>query len=396
MLFRGRTHLPLADRGPLRVMFITTFMPVGGAETLLVDLVRRLDRTRFAPELCCLKHLGPLGEVLAQEVPTFTGLLANKYDLRVLPRLTRLFRERQIDAIVTVGAGDRMFWGRLAAAAAGVPAVLCALHSTGWPDRIQRLNRMLNPLTDSFIGVAERHGRYLVDSEGFPPEKVRVIPNGIDINRFAPRPLDADLRAQWNIGPDDPTAGIVAALRPEKNHDLFLEMAQRVLRTTPQAKFLIVGDGAERARLEAKAGELGVAAAVRFCGNQSDVPKMLSLMDVVLLTSHVEAAPVSILEAMACGKPIVSTRVGSVSEMALHGETGWMVQPGDANDLAKRVTELFRDPAMARKFGETGRQRVVEKYSVELMVKGYEDLITEIYASKAGSQPRPQRELVGA
>jgi glycosyltransferase involved in cell wall biosynthesis len=244
--------------------------------------------------------------------------------------------------------------------------------------------------------VAERHGRYLVDSEGFPPEKVRVIPNGIDINRFAPRPLDADLRAQWNIGPDDPTAGIVAALRPEKNHDLFLEMAQRVLRTTPQAKFLIVGDGAERTRLEAKAGELGVTAAVRFCGNQSDVPKMLSLMDVVLLTSHVEAAPVSILEAMACGKPVVSTRVGSVSEMALHGETGWMVQPGDANDLAKRVTELFRDPVMARKFGEIGRQRVVEKYSVELMVKGYEDLITEVYASKVASQPRPQRELIGA
>ncbi|HVW00851.1 MAG TPA: glycosyltransferase [Planctomycetaceae bacterium] len=396
MFFRGRTHLPLADRGPLRVMFITTFMPVGGAETLLTDLVRRLDRTRFIPELCCLKHLGPLGEVLAQEVPTFTGLLSNKYDVRVLPRLTGLLKERQIDAIVTVGAGDRMFWGRLAAAAAGVPVVLCALHSTGWPDKIQRLNRMLTRLTDAFIGVADRHGRFLVDNEGFPPEKVRVIPNGIDINRFAPRPIDPALRARWNVGPNDPTAGIVAALRPEKNHDLFLEMAQRVLPTNPQAKFLIVGDGAERARLEEKARELGVTGAVRFCGNQSDIPTMLSLMDVSLLTSHVEAAPVSILEAMACGKPVVSTRVGSVSEMALHGETGWLVQPGDVNDLAKRVTELFRDPAMSQRFGETGRRRVVEKYSVELMVKGYEELLTEVYASKATSAPRSQRELVGA
>jgi len=105
---------------------------------------------------------------------------------------------------------------------------------------------------------------------------------------------------------------------------------------------------------------------------------------------------VSILEAMACGKPVVSTRVGSVSEMALHGETGWLVHPGDVNDLAKRVTELFRDPAMSQRFGEIGRRRVVEKYSVDLMVKGYEELLTEIYASKATSIPRPQRELVGA
>jgi glycosyltransferase involved in cell wall biosynthesis len=82
--------------------------------------------------------------------------------------------------------------------------------------------------------------------------------------------------------------------------------------------------------------------------------------------------------------------------MLLHGETGWLVQPGDANDLAKRVTELFRDPVMSQKFGETGRQRVVEKYSVELMVKGYEDLITEVYTSKTTNPTRPQRELVGA
>src|SRR5438067_877058 len=101
--------------GTLRLMFVHTFMPVGGAETLLVNLIRRLDRTRFAPEICCLKFPGPLGEVMAGEIPVFSHLLGGKYDLRVPPRLTRLLLRRRIDAVVTVGAGDRMFWGRLAA-----------------------------------------------------------------------------------------------------------------------------------------------------------------------------------------------------------------------------------------------------------------------------------------
>jgi hypothetical protein len=128
-MFARPTIVPPEDRDPLRVMFVITCMPVGGAETLLVNLVRRLDRSRFSPEVCCLKYFGPLGEVLAAEIPAFTGLLAHKYDLQVFGRLTRLLRQRRIDAVVTVGTGgDKMFWGRLAAYRAGVPVILSALH----------------------------------------------------------------------------------------------------------------------------------------------------------------------------------------------------------------------------------------------------------------------------
>ncbi len=133
MLSRRSKLPPLADRGPLRVMFVITSMPVGGAETLLAELVRRMDRTRFRPEFCCLKRLGPLGEVLAEEVPAYSGLLADKYDFAVLGRLAGLLRRRRIDAVVTVGCGDKMFWGRLAAWLSGVPVVCAALHSTGFP-----------------------------------------------------------------------------------------------------------------------------------------------------------------------------------------------------------------------------------------------------------------------
>ncbi len=118
---------PESGARPLRVMFVQTDMRVGGAEMITANVIRRLDRRRFAPELCCLKHRGALGESLAEEIPVHYGLLAGKFDLRVWPKLTELLRRRRIDAVITVGAGDKMFWGRLAACRVGVPVILSAL-----------------------------------------------------------------------------------------------------------------------------------------------------------------------------------------------------------------------------------------------------------------------------
>ncbi|HEV3005109.1 MAG TPA: glycosyltransferase [Pirellulales bacterium] len=384
---------PPADRGPLRVMFVITCMPVGGAETLLVNLVRRLDRSRFEPELCCLKFLGPLGEELAGEVPSFTGLLSHKYDLRVLGRLTRLLRERRTDAVITVGTGgDKMFWGRLAAWRAGVPVIASALHSTGLPDQVEWLNRRLEPLTDAFIAVARSHAMYLSRCEGCPPHKVRVVPNGVDVERFGRRAPPPGLRDAIGLPPDAPVAAIVAALRPEKNHELFLRAAALVRAAVPAARFLVVGDGAQRGRLETLAGELCIAEAVHFVGTRSDVPELLSLADVLALSSHMEANPVSILEALACEKPVVATRVGSVPETVKEGVNGYLVPAGDAQRMAERLAAVMSDPALAHRLGQAGRRLVLADWSLERMVEGYQDLIHEIYCAKAGGGTREKTD----
>ncbi len=367
---------------PIRVMFVNTSLEVGGAETLLVNLVRRLDRRRFAPEVCCLKAKGQLGELLSAEVPVFGDLLRSKFDLRIFGRLTRLFRARKMDAVVTVGAGDKMFWGRLAARRAGVPVIASALHSTGWPDGVGRLNRLLTPLTDMFIAVAAPHGRHLVEREGFPEAKVTVIPNGVDVDRFQPRPANPHLRRQLGIPADAPLAGILAALRPEKNHAMFLQVAAGVRRAIPAAHFLIIGDGSERPELERLARENEVTDCVHFLGTRNDVPELLGLLDVLLLTSHNEANPVSILEGLACGKPVVATRVGSVPESVLDEQVGYLVEPGSADAMTRRVVELLRDPDLSQALGAAGRRHVVNLWSLERMVKGYEDLLTQLYLEK--------------
>ena len=380
---RLRQLLPPEDRGPYKVMFVITNMPVGGAETLLVNLVRRLDRTRFAPELCCLKHFGPLGEVLAREVPAFEGLLANKYDFGVLGRLTRLLRTRRIDAVVTVGTGgDKMFWGRLAAWRAGVPVILSALHSTGLPDHVEFPNRLLTPLSDGFIGVAQAHGAYLAAAEGCPARKVFVIPNGVDVNAFKPSAPNEGLRAALGLPPQAPLALIVAALRPEKNHELFLQAVARVTRQLPEARFLLVGDGPRRSALEELSRSLGIQDRVLFLGTRSDIPQLLSIADVLVLSSHMEANPVSILEALACGKPVVAPRVGSIPETIEDGMNGYLFPAGDEAQLAARLGHLLECPEQARRMGAIGRERVVAHWSLERMVEGYQDLIDRIYRSK--------------
>jgi glycosyltransferase involved in cell wall biosynthesis len=294
-----------------------------------------------------------------------------------------------------------MFWGRLAARRAKVPVVISALHSTGWPDGINWLNRRLTPLTDAFVAVAQPHARHLVEIENLPAKRVCIIPNGVDIEKY--RPLSAtgsasipsppsqsptksmshfNLRTQIGIPRSAPLVGIVAVLRPEKNHEMFLRVAARIRRDVPEAHFLIIGDGPRRAELELLASQLGLTDCVHFLGRRQDIPSLLQLLDVFVLCSHMEANPVSILEALATGKPVVSTAVGSIPATVLDGVTGYLVEPGDELTMARRISQLLQDPAQAHRLGAAGRRHVVDHWSLERMVEGYENLIEQVYRGK--------------
>lgn len=390
---------PLEDRGPLKIAFLITSMPIGGAETLLVNLMRRMDRHRVRPQVVCLKEKGPLGEQIADEFPVHSELIRHRYDVGILNRLRKIFLEEEIDGVVTVGAGDKMFWGRLAARWAGLPVILSALHSTGWPDGVGRANRLLTGLTDSFIAVANSHGRFLVEFEKFPARKVEIIPNGVDTERFqfsvnARRAM----RKEWGWDNDVPVCGVVAALRPEKNLFRFLQAAGWVRKELPNAGFVIVGTGPEEDRLRAEAKRLDLESAVRFLGARHDVPEVLSGFDLFSLTSDNEASPVSILEAMSTELPVVCTDVGSVRESVLEGETGWVVPTGDSIAMSQAWTKMLSDCPTSKAFGKRARQHVVETNSLESMTNGYMKLIESVYQAKAtgaaySSSSLPQLEL---
>jgi len=274
-----------------------------------------------------------------------------------------------------------MFWGRLAARLARVPVVISALHSTGWPDSVGRLNRWLTPWTDAFIGVADAHAEHLIAKEGFPREKVHAIFNGVDTSIFAPGD-GAAKRRELGLPLNAPIVGILAALRPEKNHELFLEGAKQIQQQLPDAHFVLVGDGPGREQLEKLANELGIAAVTHFLGSRSDVPEVLRTLDVLALTSHNEASPVSILEALSSGIPVVASEVGSVPETVLPDITGQLFSAGDLDAYVSHTVELLRNPTLRTEMGNEGRRRVSQHWSLKAMVSGYEALIEKIYAQK--------------
>jgi glycosyltransferase involved in cell wall biosynthesis len=380
---------------PLKVHFVVTSLPVGGAETLLVNLVQGMDRTNFSPEVICLKEAGQLGPVVSEFAPLTSNLICHKWDARVHLRLTRHFRQRGADAVITVGAGDKMFWGRLAAWHASVPVICSALHSTGWPDGIGRLNRCLTAITDGFIAVARNHAQHLIDGEKFPEDRVFMIPNGIDVHRFCPDRCKRDwLRLLLQVPENCPLVGIVAALRKEKNHAQFIDAAVAVISRHPNAHFVIVGDGPERTPLEQKVQGLDSKRHFHFLGNRNDTHHLLAGLDVFCLTSLNEANPVSILEALSCGIPVVSPDVGSISETVICGKTGHLTRCGCADSTANAVIQLLNHPELASRMGAEGRKVVAANWSLKSMVDGYEALIEKLYRRKAAARGLPEWQRV--
>ncbi|MEM9940644.1 MAG: glycosyltransferase [Planctomycetota bacterium] len=373
-----------SETRPLRVMFLLTSMPIGGAETLLVNMVRKMDRNRCIPMIACLKEKGVLGEEISSEVEVFDQLIHHKFDFSVVGRLKKIFVQNQVDAVVTIGAGDKMFWGRIAARRAKVPVILSALHSTGWPDGVGRLNRFLTGITDGFIAVARQHADFQIREEGFPQDKVFLIPNGIDTEHFQfLESARLDWRKQLGIDLSAPTVGIVAALRPEKNHDLFLNAAQLVKSQMPDSQFIIAGDGPERQRLEKLAQQTKLHSSVKFIGSTKDVRGVLCACDLFALTSRNEASPVSIMEALACSRPVVATDVGSVDESVIEGETGFLVSSDDSQAMAQSWLTILGDASLRQKLGRQGRQHIVRSSSLESMTRNYVELIETLYDRKS-------------
>jgi glycosyltransferase involved in cell wall biosynthesis/CelD/BcsL family acetyltransferase involved in cellulose biosynthesis len=402
------SRAPTAERAsghpqePAGVAFVITRLAAGGMERAVLDLISRLDRRHFRPLVCCIKPRrsdggdgGPAARAFPPEVeraldgvPVYEGLSASKLDVRPLLRLTRILRRHRTKVVFAVGGRDALFWGPLAGKVARVPVIVGALHSMR-PGMLLWLNRLLLRRADAVVAVAEGLREYLVDKERIPAGRVVVIHNGIEPRSFsAPSNGDA-LRDALGLQPGAPLVGIVAGLRKVKNHDTFLQAAALVVREFPEARFLVVGDGPERERLERLRHELGLDEAVIFLGHRTDVPEIMSALEVFTLTSRSEAFPIAVLEAMAAGKPVVSTNVGAVGEAVVDGETGYLVQPGSVEALARAVCELLRNRERAKKMGSAGRSRVRSHFTLDASAATTQQLLQALLRQK-GALPRAE------
>ncbi len=358
----------------ITVLFLQTQMVVGGAEMVWAQLIEKIDRKKFRPLVCCLYEAGPVGERLKSSgVQVFEHLSTSRWDLKGLFRLAGLLRSEKVDILYMINQPVPQLWGTLAGKMAGVRALSSSIHSTGKISRIRRrllINRFTFPFVKKITCLSESHKKYLIEQEGINPAKLEIVTNGIDLSRFDSNSRE-EYRKLLGVPADGYAVGILAMLRPEKAHDVFLKTAQNVLKEIPKTHFFIVGDGPERQKLEALAKSLGIEEHIHFLGVRNDVHKILQALDVAVLSSHpvVETLSIAVLEYMAAARPVVATRVGSTPELVKDGESGFLFEPGDSAGLAKGILQLLRDPDLARRMGEKGRQKVASQYTADHMVQ---------------------------
>lgn len=364
----------------------------------MTDLVTDAGARGHAPHVVCLRRAGQLASELSRDLYTvqsksFRGSMLAPLGLaRTLCALT--------PDVVHLHSGV-WYKGAYACRLAGIRPVVFTDHGRPRPDGVvqRSLDGLGARMTDRVVAVSAPLAEYLATRLHVRRDRLEVIPNGI---RMPPPVALADvekLRSDLRIAPGVPVVGAIGRLDPIKAYDLLLS-AFAMLRVSLGISsggpvLVIVGDGPEREVLERRAVELNLGESVRFVGWRHDIPQLLGLMDVFVLSSDSEGTSLSLLEAMASGTAVVATAVGGTPDVIGPSGAGTLVQPRDAGVLAGAIQALLVDPEQRREMGRLGRARVQQAYSFEAMATSYQDCYDRLLASSAGEAGAARNAPVG-
>jgi glycosyltransferase involved in cell wall biosynthesis len=382
--------------GQLRVVCqVLHGLRIGGAEVLAARLARGLCGSyRFL--FACLDELGTLGEALKDEgFPVHVIGRRPGADWSCALRLASLMRRERVD-LLHAHQYTPFFYGTAARLIYRRPPVLFTEHGRTFPDypRPKRIiaNRILLRRCDRVIGVGETVRRALVDNEGFPPTRVGVIYNGIDLAPFRDPGRDRNsVRRELDLDDGDFVIAQVARLDSLKDHATAIRMLERVATACTGARLVIVGEGPELSTVQGLIEGRGLESNVRILGLRGDVARLLAAADIGLLTSVSEGIPLALIEAMAAGLAVVSTYVGGVREVVEAGVTGLLVPAGDDAALAEAVLRLAGDASLRVRMGRLGRERAGRNFSELQMHNMYCNVYKEMFENNGAW--RPQRTI---
>lgn len=382
---------------PVRVMRIIARLNIGGPAIYTVLLTQRLNPERFESTLVTGQVSPNEGDMsyLAREkgvepyvIPELGREIHWRNDLIVLWKLVRLMR-RMRPAIVDTHTAKAGMLGRVAAKLAGVPIIVHTFHghvfhsyfSPRTTQLFLMIERTLARFTDAIITVSPKQRDEILGYGIGRPEHVHAIDLGLELRRFVEEmPQQGILRHELGVNADTPLVGMIGRLVPVKNHHLFLDAAQQALTQRADIHFAILGDGELRDELERHAAELQITGNVHFLGFRPNSPAMFADLDVVALSSLNEGTPVTLIEAMAAGKPVVSTDVGGVADVVGDdGAAGMLVpsqNPAAFSDALLRMLALSPDERQT--MGQAGRERVYPKYDISTLTGRLENLYNSL------------------
>ena len=383
------------------VLHIITKLELGGAQQNTLYTVENLDQRQFISHLIA----GPggmlndeasriLGERFAV-APRLIRKIRPMTDLRAMRELRGMIRERK-PQIVHTHSSKAGILGRLAAAAEKVPVVIHSIHGFG-------IKAVKNPImqrallaaeraaarrTTHFIAVSRNNIDEGIGYRLFDESKVSLIYSGIRLERFRNAPLKPDLAKALGIPHGSPVVGMVACFKPQKAPLDFVELAGRIHAEEPRARFLMLGDGALRPQVEERISELELEGIVILAGWRRDVPELIKLMDVSVLTSRWEGLPRVIPQSLSAGVPVVVTRAGGSAEAVREGETGFVIEQGDIEGMTEKILLLLRNPDLAENMGRAGPASVKD-WDINGMVRAQEKLYLRLL-EEMGERNNPE------
>lgn len=381
---------------PIRVMNIIARLNVGGPAIHVVLLTAALGAPKYESVLVCgnieagegdMMYYAEAKDVKPIVIPELGRSLNPLRDVITIWKVFRLIRQCKPDVVHTHTA-KAGFVGRVAAWLAGVPVIVHTFHGHvlhGYFSRVKTtvflwMERLTARISDAIITLTDSLRQELADTYRVThKDHIVILPLGLDLETFKTHPRKQGIfRKAWNIPTDAPLIGIIGRLVPIKNHLLFVEAAAKVLQQLPTAHFVIVGDGETRTTVEQRIAELGLGLAVIFTGWQKELAPIYSDLDVSVISSDNEGTPVSIIESLVAGCPVVSTAVGGVPEMLEQGRLGALTQPNDADALAETIVSTLKsspDPKI-------GREAMLRRYGLESVIQQIDQLYEALLTKK--------------
>ncbi len=389
----------------MRVIHVITRLVIGGAQENTVATVLGLrEKPGVEVRLISGPTLGPEGSLepdikkvpgLLTVIPDLVRPIQPLKDFSASKRLENVFREQKPD-IVHTHSGKAGILGRLAARRAGVPVIVHTVHGPSFGSFQNGLSNLIfcaaekraARATTHFVVVAEAmKNQYLAAGIGRPEQYTKIF-SGFALEPFVAANNDVELRKKLGFAPDDFVVGKIARLFKLKGHDDLLAVAPDLIRQNPRIKFLFVGDGEWRRRLEGLAKNSGAGKHFVFAGlvPPAAVPKYVGVMDALAHLSLREGLPRALPQALAAGKPVIACDCDGAREVCFDGRTGFLVAPGDLPALKSRLLQLAGDDALCQKFGRAGSVFVRENFAVEKMVDAIYNLYQKL-AAASGSRP---------
>jgi glycosyltransferase involved in cell wall biosynthesis len=282
------------------------------------------------------------------------------------------FKTARLDLVhFHAGQLGLMYAPAVAACAAGISTRILTLHNPilRHPGVRRTVDALALRCFSRIVTVSEYMKHELVEKKGVAADRISVIPNGVEPREFEALPTRTQARAELGLDENTMAVGLVGRLHHLKGADYFIEAIPRVLASKPDVKFILIGAGPEEQSLKALAEERGIAGRVRFAGYRRDARRLMPAFDVIVLPSRDEAQSISLLEAMACRRPVVAAKVGGVPEVVDDGITGLLYPAGNVQALAEAILTLLNDGARRKAMGEAGRQRVADRFSRQSMLR---------------------------